>query len=103
MSIDRKNDLAIRLSGQQLARPRSADVAALVRWMGAVQAQDYAGSLWAMGLRLRGATQRHIEDAIGSRAIVRTWPMRRTLHFVPAEDVHWMLRLLAARTISRAS
>ncbi|HVG23286.1 MAG TPA: winged helix DNA-binding domain-containing protein, partial [Thermoanaerobaculia bacterium] len=33
--------------------------------------------------------------------IVRTWPLRGTLHFVAAQDVHWMLDLLAARTIRR--
>jgi hypothetical protein len=71
--------------------------------MGAVQAQDYPGSLWAVGLRVRGAREADVEHAIASRAIVRTWPMRGTLHYVAADDVRWMLRLLAPRVMARAA
>jgi hypothetical protein len=92
-----------RLASQQLARPRHATPAELVRWMGAVQAQDYAGSLWAVALRLPALTRPEIEAAIAARTIVRTWPMRGTLHFVPAEDVRWMLRLLTPRVIARSA
>jgi len=81
-----------------LAAP--ADV---VRWFGAVQAQDYLGSLWAVGQRLPSAVEADVEAAIVSRAIVRTWPMRGTLHFVPAEDARWMLRLLTPRVIARSA
>jgi hypothetical protein len=68
--------------------------------MGAVQAQDYPGSLWAVGQRLKGATERTIEDGIAGRSIVRTWPMRGTLHYVSARDVRWMLRLLTPRVLA---
>ena len=71
--------------------------------MGAVQAQDYLGSLWAVGLRLRSAVESDIEAAVAARAIVRTWPMRGTLHFVPAADARWMLRLLTPRVITRSA
>jgi Winged helix DNA-binding domain len=90
-----------RLAAQQLARPALGTAAELVRFMGAVQAQDYRGSLWAIGLRLAGATEPEIEAAIAARSIVRTWPMRGTLHFAPAEDVRWMLQLLAPRLITQ--
>lgn len=72
-----------------------------MRWFGAVQAQDYLGSLWALGLRTHGATESSVEQAIADRAIVRTWPLRGTLHFVAAEDARWMLDLCAPRTLSR--
>lgn len=71
--------------------------------MGAVQAQDYPGSLWAVGLRLPAAVESDIEEAVAARTIVRTWPMRGTLHFVPAADVRWMLRLLTPRVIARSA
>lgn len=71
--------------------------------MGAVQAQDYRGALWAVGLRLRGAVEAGVEAAIADRTIVRTWPMRGTLHFVPAEDARWMLRLLTPRVVARSA
>ena len=91
---------AERLVNQQLERPRLATLPELVRWMGAVQAQDYRGGLWALGLRLAGADARAIETAIAARQVVRTWPMRGTLHFVPAEDARWMLKLLAERVVA---
>ena len=90
----------LRLANQQIARPKFDDPAALVRWMGAVQAQDYLGGLWAVGLRTRGATEASVEAAITRREFVRTWPMRGTLHFVAAEDVRWMSRLLTPRVIT---
>jgi hypothetical protein len=92
-----------RLHNQRLAASPFDDPADLVRWMGAVQAQDYAGALWAIGLRTRNATERMIERAIANRAIVRTWPMRGTLHFTAAEDARWMLDLLAPRVVAAST
>lgn len=79
-----------RLHSQHIAdspfeRPRD-----VVAWMGAVQAQDYLGALWAVGLRMRKATESDVVAALADRSIVRTWPMRGMLHFVAAEDVRWM-------------
>jgi hypothetical protein len=97
---------AIRLASQRLRHQRIghnpfASAAETVRWFGAVQAQDYLGSLWALGLRTRGATEASIEQAIAERKIVRTWPLRGTLHFVAAEDARWMLDLCAPRMLAR--
>src|SRR5262245_8621765 len=71
--------------------------------MGAVQAQDHAAGLWAVGVRLPAATESDIEAAVAARTIVRTWPMRGTLHFVPAADVRWMLGLLTPRVLARSA
>src|ERR1044072_6268309 len=90
-----------RLENQALARSALRTPEELVGWFGAVQAQDYFGALWALGLRLRGATESSVEDAETRRAIVRTWPMRGTLHFVAAADVRWITRLLAPRVLAR--
>jgi hypothetical protein len=68
--------------------------------MGAVQAQDYLGSLWAIGARMEAAREDAVERAVADRTIVRTWPMRGTLHFVAAADVRWMLALLTPRVIA---
>jgi Winged helix DNA-binding domain len=94
---------ARRLVNQQIATPRFSSVLELVRWMGAVQAQDYRGGIWATGLRLDGVDAARVEAAIAARQIVRTWPMRGTLHFVPAEDARWMLDLLASRVDAGAA
>jgi hypothetical protein len=74
----------------------------VVKHLLAMQAQDYNGVLWAVGLRTDKATLKDVEQAIADRKIVRTWPMRGTLHFVHADDVHWMLDLLAVRATAAA-
>jgi hypothetical protein len=90
-----------RLAAQGLARPIFDEPAEVVSWFGAVQAQDYLGALWALGSRLRKATEASVEDALARRALIRCWPMRGTLHFVAAADARWMTRLLAPRILAR--
>jgi winged helix DNA-binding protein len=97
--MNARDILAIRLTNQQIASPSSGRPSDVVARLVAMQAQDYRGALWSLGLRLSVSTVREIEQAIADRMIVRTWPMRRTLHFVAAADVRWMLRLLAPRAI----
>ncbi len=91
----------LRLANQRIAGPKFADPGEVVRWPGALQAQDFTQALWAIGLRTRGSAVAAIERAIAERKIVRTWPMRGTLHFVPPEDARWMLKLSASRVITR--
>ena len=88
---------------QRIGHKPFASPAATVRWFGAVQAQDYRGSLWAIGLRTRAASEASIELAVAERSIVRTWPLRGTLHFVAAADARWMLNLCAPRTLARSA
>lgn len=89
-----------RLRNQRIAGAGFERPGEVVAWMGAVQAQDYLGALWALGLRMKTATEEAVEQAIAERAVVRTWPMRGTLHFVAPADVRWMLALLAPRIIA---
>ncbi|HEV8239229.1 MAG TPA: winged helix DNA-binding domain-containing protein [Thermoanaerobaculia bacterium] len=89
-----------RLTSQHIAPPLSRSPVDLVRAMGAVQAQDYAGGLWGIGLRVEGAVEADVERAIADATLVRSWPMRRTLHLVAGEDLRWMLRLLAPRQLA---
>ena len=95
--------LELRLRNQGLDRAAFRKPEDVVSWFGAVQAQDYLGALWALGQRARAATEASVEAAETRRAIVRTWPMRGTLHFVAAADVRWMSRLLAPRVLARNS
>jgi hypothetical protein len=89
-----------RLHNQHIARATFDKPGDIVGWLGAVQAQDYLGALWALGLRTRNATEEDIEKAIAAKTIVRTWPLRGTLHFVAAADVRWMLDLLTPRAVA---
>jgi Winged helix DNA-binding domain len=95
--------LARRLARQRLAAAETSDPAQVVAHFGAVQAQDYGQSLWAVGLRTAGAAAAAVEAAIERGEILRTWPMRGTIHFVPAPDARWMLELLAGRRIRAAA
>lgn len=89
-----------RLYNQHIATRTLEHPAQVVGWLGAVQAQDYLGALWAVGLRTRNANEENVKRAIADKTIVRTWPIRGTLHFVAAADVRWMLDLLTPRIIA---
>src|SRR5436853_3396306 len=93
----------LRLHNQYISRATFDKPADVVAWLGAVQAQDYLGAFWAVGLRTGKAIEKDVEKAIADRKIVRTWPMRRTLHFVAAEDVRWMLELLTPRVVAASA
>ncbi len=67
--------------------------------MGVVQAQDYNGAKWALGVRLPGSTDHSIEQALERREIVRTWAFRGTLFFISPADVRWMVNLVGQRVI----
>ena len=41
-----------RLGAQRISATTFTRPAEVVSWLGAVQAQDYLGALWAVGLRL---------------------------------------------------
>ncbi|HSU94242.1 MAG TPA: winged helix DNA-binding domain-containing protein [Gemmatimonadaceae bacterium] len=97
--MNARDILTNRLASQQIASAEGSSPSDVVARLLAMQAQDYRGALWSIGLRLPRSNIAQIEQAIAARTIVRTWPMRRTLHFVAATDVRWMLQLLAPRAI----
>ncbi len=68
-----------------------------------VQAQDFPGAKWSVGLRVPGSTDADIEAALATGEIVRSWPMRGTLHFVAPEDLGWMLAISATRQATWAT
>jgi hypothetical protein len=92
----------IRLRNHGLGTPAFADATAVIEAFGAVQAQDYPGGLWGIAQRTKGDTARDLERAIEERHLVRTWPMRGTLHFVDPALVRSMLRVLTPRVVRRA-
>lgn len=93
----------LRLAAQRLAGPGCDTAAAAVRWMTAMQAQDYRGALTSVALRTTGRAVTEVEAALTAGEVVRSWPMRGTLHLVAAEDLAWMLRLTAPRMVAGAA
>jgi len=75
-------------------------VAGIVEWFGAMQAQDEGSVLWSLGLRLPGSSPASLQRQFEEHAVVRTWPMRGTIHLVPARDAHWMLDLMAGGVLA---
>ena len=68
----------------------------LVAALGAVQSQEFDAAKWALGLRMGpGATDAAIERAFADGRILRTHVLRPTWHFVPRDDIRWMLELTA--------
>jgi hypothetical protein len=99
----RRQLTALRLSALGIADPVAPTPDAVVREALATQAQDYLGTLWAVGLRTPGATSADVESAHEAGGFVRSWPMRGTLHFVIGEDLGWMLGLTGARMLQTAA
>ena len=87
----------LRLANQRISQSSLKTPAEAVAWLGAVQAQDYAGAKWALGLRLPGSTEADIERACEAGAILRTHVLRPTWHFVTPADIRWLLALTATR------
>jgi hypothetical protein len=92
-----------RILGSSFEAPEEA-----MRWMLAMQAQDFGSARWSLGLRARGATEARVLRSFREGHIVRSWPLRGTLHVTAAEDVGWLLELgrvkiLAATARRRAA
>ena len=86
-----------RLHNQRLSSTNFRKPQDVVKWLGAVQAQDYYGVKWALALRLQSATDAGIEKAFNDGDIVRTHVMRPTWHLVAPSDLRWLLKLTAPR------
>lgn len=90
-----------RLLNQHLAEPKFKKPSDVVAWMGAVQAQEYPSAKWALGIRMKRATDAAIEKAFNDGTILRTHLMRPTWHFVTPADIRWMLKLTAPHVHAR--
>lgn len=95
LSMNQSEIVHTRLISQQLSTTIFTSPKDIVSWMGAMQAQDYAMSKWAIGVRLPDSTDQALEAAIADGEIIRTHLLRPTWHFAAAEDIYWLLDLTA--------
>ncbi|GII80276.1 hypothetical protein Sru01_52580 [Sphaerisporangium rufum] len=93
----------LRLAAQGLAGPGEPTPAAAVRRLAAMQAQERPGALTSVALRTAGGTREAVLAALDAGEAVTSWPMRGTLHLVPAEDLRWMLELTGPRQLAVAA
>ena len=110
MELSRTDALALRMMSLLLAdrpagypTPAPTDVAGVVTWFGAMQAQDIGSAAWSFGARLPSLTTAGLDAAFERREAIRTWPMRGTVHYVPPRDAHWMLELMGVRALAGAA
>jgi hypothetical protein len=86
-----------RLCSQKVASQEFNTPKDIVRWMGAMQAQDYSMAKWAIGVRLAEPVEAKVEAAFDRGDILRTHLLRPTWHFVSADDIYWILDLSAPK------
>jgi hypothetical protein len=89
--------------GPGAAAGATGTVASVVEWFGAMQAQDHGSGLWSLGCRVPGSTRADIEAAVERGEVLRTWPMRGTIHLVPPTDAGWMLELTGSIALAQAA
>ena len=94
-----KDFLSIRVHNHLLWPDRIDDPADIVRHMGAMQWQDVHQALWCIWDRAYGSDIWSVKSALADGRIIRTWPMRGTLHYLAPEDVHRFLSLCASKVL----
>lgn len=87
----------IRLRNQRLIGEPHATPEDVVRWLCAVQSQDYGGAKWGVAQRTAGTTDADLDRLCDAGVILRTHIMRPTWHFVLPADIRWLLALTAPR------
>ncbi|MFA7265392.1 MAG: winged helix DNA-binding domain-containing protein [Candidatus Nanopelagicales bacterium] len=92
--------LSARLSALLLADHECTSVEQVVEWLGAMQGQDLASVTWSLGLRLPALTQSDVDGAFEQGAVLRTWPMRGTIHLIASNNARWMLDTVGSRALS---
>ena len=94
------NPIAIRLLNQQLIAPQFSTPAEVVRYMGAMQAQEYRLMRWAVAMRTRRPSIKAFKTAFDEGIIIRLHLMRGTWQLVSAEDYWSMIALFAPKAIA---
>jgi winged helix DNA-binding protein len=89
---------ALRLVGERCTTPAEA-----IRVLGAAQGQDLPGVLASIAMRTASGDVEEVRRAFDDGEIVRSWPMRGTLHVVAAGDLAWMLPLGTPRPLAAAA
>jgi hypothetical protein len=87
----------LRMQGLRLWGTRFETPQQVVRWLGALQAQEFLLAKWSIAQRTRGATKADVDQAFADGVIVRTHVLRPTWHFALAEDIRWLLQATAPR------
>jgi len=85
------------MRNQRLWGPGLDTPEAVVRWLVAMQSQEFGPAKWAVGQRTAGATNAALGRPYAEGAILRTHILRPTWHFVAARDLRWLMALSGPR------
>ena len=103
VAIDDHRAIALRLSHQGLRRG-VGDIAAVVRSLVGMQAQEFGYALWSVAQRTapgvdssHPVTKERMDSAFADGVLLRTHVLRLTWHFALPEDIRWLLRLTVPR------
>ena len=94
------NAIAIRLLNQQLICTQFSHPAALVNYMGAIQAQEYRLMRWAVAMRTRKPSAKAFKKAFDDGQIIRLHLMRGTWQLVSAENYWPLLELCSPKAMA---
>ncbi|WP_432546043.1 winged helix DNA-binding domain-containing protein [Kineococcus sp. SYSU DK004] len=91
-----------RLAAQGVV-PRGTGATQVVERLGAVQAQDLRAAATAVALRTGAGTAHDLTRALDAGEVVRSWPVRGTLHLIAARDLRPVLALCATRAVAASA
>ncbi len=98
------SDLAtMRLVAQGLAKPQASTPEQVVAHLGAVQAQDLPGAITSVALRMAKPSTSQVIAAMNAGRIVRSWPMRGTLHLMLPSDLDAITKVTAPRMLAESA
>ena len=89
--MNRKELAHWRMRTHRLWTPSFARPAEVVRWFGAMQAQEFVPAKWAIAQRCGRADDKQIERLYATGEILRMHLVRPTWHFVHRDDIRWVL------------
>jgi len=87
----------IRLANHRLLAEKFEAPADAVRWLGAVQAQDFHGAKWSLAQRCRQIDNAALDAQFNAGELIRTHTLRPTWHFLAPEDLGWIQALTGPR------
>lgn len=85
------------MRAQGLWGPRFDDPQDALRWLTAVQAQEFPYASWSLAQRTRRPDSATVDRALQEGRILRTHVLRPTWHFVAPQDLRWLIRLSGPR------
>jgi hypothetical protein len=86
-----------RLRSQHLVSPHAGSAREAVGSLLAVQAENPSQAAWAVASRTQNPDQADLATLLEDGTVLRTHVLRPTWHFVPADDIGWLLDLTGPR------